>query len=83
MDSKPEVDPPDMPSNGVTSPDDAVAAQVRPKELDMAEDENGGSDVLIEMKETCPLTPVSRLSRLNCVRIFFHHVHCTRTCRFS
>ena len=62
---KPDVTSPDVdksPSNGVTSSGGAETEEevvpVRPTELEMVEDE-GAADVMIEMTENCPLTPVT------------------------
>ena len=48
------------PSNGVTSSGggESEVVPVRPTELEMVEDE-GAADVMIEMTENCPLTPVT------------------------
>ena len=63
--AQPDITSPEVkksPSNGVTSSGGAETEEevvpVRPTELEMVEDE-GAADVMIEMTENCPLTPVT------------------------
>ena len=62
--AQPDITAPEgekSPSNGVTSSGGGETEEVvpvRPTELEMAEDE-GAADVMIEMTENCPLTPVT------------------------
>ena len=68
--AQPDITSPEVeksPSNGVTSSGGGETEEevvpVRPTELEMVEDD-GAADVMIEMTENCPLTPVISQNKL-------------------